>query len=283
MFIAGMITSACITTHNSQRVTTTAVIPIIASMKTIDRELLDNYVHAKYLTTQKVGPLRIYNYTGKCNSHSEWTPVTLRMRGFIIEDATNTIIAQPMPKFFDMDKQMNIDWSKLLRIEEKIDGHLGVLFNYHGQWMISSRGRLDSFTATVASKLLYSDAYDLSALPTSITYCVEVVHPDLRVVVPYDNAELRMLCAFDTATGNEIDQQQLLLFSQSCHMRLPQRHEPATLGMLSRLMHAASSSSSIAEGFVLCFEHGFRLKAKLPRYLQLLTARHQRQHSLSKE
>lgn len=62
---------------------------------------------------------------------------------------------------------------------EKLDGSLGVLFNYQDAWKVVTRGSFTSEQSQEALKM--AKLRDLSRLDTSRTYLLEIIYPTNRV------------------------------------------------------------------------------------------------------
>ena len=89
--------------------------------------------------------LTIWNYAAKVQYEKLWDDVTLRCRG-LITDENGKIIIQPFKKFFNYEEVVNEipTNNDYVYVQEKIDGSLGILFFYEGEWIMSTRG---SFTS----------------------------------------------------------------------------------------------------------------------------------------
>ena len=87
-------------------------------------------------------------------------------------------------------------------VYEKLDGSLGILYWLGDEPYIATRGSFESPQAQIATELLR--AYDLSGLDRRRTYLFEIIYPENRIVVNYDDRrELVLLAIIDTATGRE--------------------------------------------------------------------------------
>jgi RNA ligase len=69
-----------------------------------------------------------------------------------------------------------------------MDGSLGILFNYEGEWIMATRG---SFTSEQAIKGLeiVKSKYFLDSWFKEYAYLVEIIYPENRIVVDYGNVE----------------------------------------------------------------------------------------------
>jgi RNA ligase len=122
-------------------------------------------------------PLLIWNYTAKAAYNRIWNEHTMMCRG-LITTTEGLIVARPFPKFFNVE-----EWTGALAKEipaepfevyEKLDGSLGIVFNYDGRWMISTRGSFESDQAIEGAAILAE--IDTSRLDTSCTYLTEIIY-----------------------------------------------------------------------------------------------------------
>lgn len=83
-----------------------------------------------------------------------------------------------------------------------MDGPLGLLFCYRGQWRAASRGSFVSRQTHLADQLLRSQYSD--PLDSSLTYIYDLIHPDNHVLVAYKSrAEMVLLEAYQK-DGSEV-------------------------------------------------------------------------------
>lgn len=146
-------------------------------------------------------PLTIYNYTDKVQWESLWDEVTLMCRGLVVDDLGH-VVARPFKKFFNLSEGRTVCTDDYV-IFDKMDGSLGVLFFYGGNWIFSSRGSFTSDQAIKGRELLDS-VCDYNLLDKNNTYCFEIVYKENKIVVDYGDFEGCVLTAvFNTQTGEE--------------------------------------------------------------------------------
>jgi RNA ligase len=207
-------------------------------------------------------PLSIYNYTQATQYESKWDEVTLMCRGLVLDDAGN-IIARPFGKFFNYEEVYNQVPTKgdYVYVQEKMDGSMGILFYYEGEWIMATRG---SFTSDQAVKgmEIAKRLFNLDAFEKSITYLCEIIYPENRIVVNYENDERMVLlgCIDCSLDGIEVNVHIPYYMNNFDVVKKYNFDDYSTLkGMIS----------NNAEGFIVRFSNGDRMKIKGEEYLRL--------------
>jgi RNA ligase len=155
----------------------------------LTKNILDAYVNEGWLIRQSHPslPLSIYNYSQATQYEGKWDEVTLSCRGVITDDETGEVIVKPFSKFFNYEEVPNeVPWlsSEYVYIQDKMDGSLGILFNYHGEWIMATRGSFTSEQAIRGLQILKSK-YILDVFEPSVAYICEIIYPENRIVVDY--------------------------------------------------------------------------------------------------
>jgi RNA ligase len=100
-------------------------------------------------------------------------------RGVITDDLTGKIIIKPFSKFFNYEELRidDIPWetSRCIYIQEKMDGSLGILFNYAGEWILSTRGSFTSDQAIKGLEILKSK-YNLDSFNPLFSYILDIIY-----------------------------------------------------------------------------------------------------------
>lgn len=165
----------------------------------ITKNLLDKYVEEGWLIKQghPTLPLSIYNYSQNTQYEKHWDAVTLSCRGLITDDETGEVIVNPFNKFFNYEEvPSQVPWlsSDYVYIQNKMDGSLGILFNYKGEWILATRGSFTSDQAIRGMQILKSK-YALRSFEPSVAYLVEIIYPENRIVVNYNEDKIVFLGA----------------------------------------------------------------------------------------
>lgn len=117
-------------------------------------------------------PLTIWNYTEEVQYGNKWDEMTLSARG-LVTDEFGTIVARPFKKFFNMEEGKHTPTSDF-EVFEKVDGSLGIVFNYKDEWLIATRGSFTSDQAIKGKEML--DRYPTEKLDKNKTYLFEIIY-----------------------------------------------------------------------------------------------------------
>lgn len=224
-----------------------------------DNGLLHKQFHPTY-------PLIIWNYSPRVQYEKLWTPLLMRCRG-LVTDIEGNIIARPFNKFFNYEEYLKNSPEMIpnesFEVFEKMDGSLGILFNYKNEWIMATRGSFTSEQAIEGMGILVNN-YDTTELLPYNTYLFEIIYPENRIVVEYDKKMLVLLAAFETKTGDEIPYENLVWYSKMCGCPIVRKYNG--LNNYSELKLLVENNK---EGFVIRFKNGFRMKIKGDEYCRL--------------
>jgi len=207
--------------------------------------------------------LTIWNYTPKVQYEKLWDNITLQCRG-LVTNSEGKIIARPFKKFFNYEEHKPEDIpNEEYVVYEKLDGSLGILFNYKGEWILATRGSFTSSQSIKGKKIL--DRHDISAWRKDNTYLFEIIYPENRIVVDYgDEEKLVVIGGVHTETGEEIPDSSLF-WTQDSGFEVVTTYK--TWGEGYDLLKEEISKDK--EGYVIRFKNGFRMKIKGEEYKRL--------------
>ena len=164
------------------------------NLETLNRYYKDGLL---YKQTHPSLPLTIWNYTEKVQYEMLWDDVTIQCRGLVTDDA-GSIVAKPFPKFFNYEEVIDkgvIPWdSEYIYVQEKMDGTLGILFNYKDEWIMATRGSFTSDQAIKGLEIIKRN-YDLNKFVKEVAYLCEIIYPENRIVVDYGDERIIFLGA----------------------------------------------------------------------------------------
>lgn len=205
--------------------------------------------------------LRILNYTEKAQYEQLWNPVTTQCRGLIV-NSENKVIARPFDKFMNYGQNQA---DKLLMdypivATDKMDGSLGILWDYEGVQGIATRGSFTSEQAIHAT-LVWQAKYGFSVAP-EWTYLFEIVYPTNRIVLNYGEMDELVLLGV-----RDIEEGSVLLPKDVVTWRGPR----AATYHYKTLREALEAPPRLnAEGYVVYFpDLDYRIKIKQEDYIIL--------------
>lgn len=185
------------------------------------------------------------------------------------------LVSLPFEKFFNLNENpltMDLDLSQVEFIHDKRDGSLISTYYHEGMLRLKSKTSISSDQALDAMRLLNTDS-DLHYLTTQFTekdctVTFEYTSPDNRIVLPYNDHELRVLGARSNLDGSYVDYEELYdVFGD--YMVDDHTHavdDPA------EFVETIPEMTGI-EGFVIGLASGQRIKIKTTEYLTLHRAK----------
>ncbi len=194
-------------------------------------------------------------------------PYALECRGLKF-DSLGNLIARPFHKFFNLGEKefpQDIDFSAPHRVLEKRDGsmiHPCILGD--DLVFMTRKGKTDH--ADLALAHATDGALDLcsNALSTGITPIFEFTSPLNRVVLGYETPELTLLAARHTHAGNYLTHDELGAMANEHGVSLVADFDPIV--NISTFTSQARALEG-AEGYVIVFDTGHRLKLKADAYV----------------
>ena len=229
-------------------------------------DILEKYYNDGLLHKQihPTKDLTIWNYSPKVQYEKLWDDITIQCRG-LVTNSKGDIVARPFKKFFNYEEHKPEDIpNEHYEVFEKMDGSLGILFNYEDEWIMATRGSFTSPQAIKAKEIL-DKKYDISPLRKDNTYLFEIIYPENRIVVDYGNEEkLVALGAIHTETGDEASYDALFTMSGLGFeiVRLWKTWDEDWKTLQKEI-------SKQNEGYVVRFKNGFRMKIKGDEYVRL--------------
>lgn len=221
---------------------------------------LEQYSRTGHLFKQNhpILPLSIWNYTPEVQYREIWDDITLQSRGLVTDNEGN-VVARPFKKFFNIEEGKH-NPTEEFEVFEKMDGSLGVLFNYKDEWILATRGSFTSEQSKKGYELLKK--YPIEKLDKNNTYMFEILFTENRIVVDYGDYEgLVLLGAFNTKTGEEVPYSELKSLEGFDVVKKYDGIKDYTT--LKDLV------DNNAEGFVVRFSNGERMKIKGKEYIRL--------------
>jgi len=215
-------------------------------------------------------PLTIWNYSESVQYEKKWDEVTIQTRGLVTDNEGN-VVARPFKKFFNYEELTPEQIpNEYFDVYEKMDGSLGILFNYNGEWILATRGSFTSEQSIKGRQLL--EKYDYNRLNPNYTYLFEIIYPENRIVCSYDFEDLILLGMVHTETGDEVN----IHLTDNEDIRF--KNLLNNLGFKIVTLYKTwgegfdvlkNEISKDKEGYVIRFKNGFRMKIKGDEYVRL--------------
>ena len=234
-------------------------------------ETLEQY-HEQGLLRKQTHPnhdLTIWNYSTKVQYERLWDDITVQCRG-LVTNGSGAIVARPFHKFFNYEELTPEQIpDEYFDVYEKMDGSLGILFNYKGEWVLATRGSFTSDQSVKGTELLQK--YDYNKLHPDYTYLFEIIYPENRIVCQYDYEDLVLLGMIHTETGYEVsihsgDDKDIRFKNMLNNIGLNIVKKYDGLRDYTFLKRMVGDNK---EGFVVRFSNGSRMKIKGEEYLRL--------------
>lgn len=236
-------------------------------------EILNRYIDEGWVekTNHSTFPISIYNYTRIAQTEKKWDDITLQCRALILDNEGN-VVAKGFNKFFNFEELSPTEIpNEPFEVFEKMDGSLGILFNYNGEWILATKGSFSSDQAVRGLEILKKYKYE--RLIEGFTYLFEIIYPENRIVCSYDFEDLILLAVIDNKDGYE-----LKIHDDNIHLGGNRfRNIYNNLGFklvkkydgISDYKTLKSIIKDNQEGFVIKFESGYRMKIKGEEYVRL--------------
>jgi hypothetical protein len=227
-------------------------------------EILEKYYNEGWLIkqTHPTKDLTIWNYSRATTWEDHWDEITLMCRG-LVTNSEGKIVARCLPKFFNWEQLVNVNYpipNEPFTMTDKMDGQYGGLFYYDGEWILTSRGSFESIYAKRGFELLQK--YDYEKLSTDYTYIFEIIFKEGRIVLKYNFEDLIMLACINIETGKETS-----IYDKGFEglgFTLVTQYDG-----INDFNAIKTMISPDAEGYVIKFKSGFRMKIKGDEYCRL--------------
>lgn len=229
------------------------------------------------IKSKQEGDLAIFNYSFDCRFEE---PLVQEARGIILNVRTCEVVCWPFRKFGNHTEPYadEIDWS-CARVLEKIDGSIVKLWfdRTTDHWQFSTNGMIRAEQAMVedapclsyAQVIRRADNYaqiPFDSLDPSLTYIFELVSPDTRVLIKYDDTTLYHIGTRNNLTGEESETDIGIQKPRS----FPLTSLADCLRAATELNAACTHVDEVEkEGFVVVDGHWNRVKIKSPDYVMM--------------
>ena len=185
-----------------------------------------------------------------------WNDTLIQCRGLVLDDK-GRVVAKPFKKFFNIEENKHIPSDEFV-IHDKLDGSLGILFCYEGEWIMASRGSFTSDQAVKAQEILDNTTGWKCVVNKNYTYLFEIIYKENRIVIDYgDDEKLVLLGLVSNLDGVE--------YTADCIKQdvfeIPYQYNYSNVECLKTQNYVNK------EGFVVTYNNGQKVKVKLDWYL----------------
>jgi len=226
--------------------------------------------------------LMLLNYTGQAHNflheiEGGWTPVLRQLRGLIVRyDGTPRMVSRGFEKFFNynelhecsiegLTEKFGADTKFLAR--EKADGHMIEYFVHNGELCASTRGKFGTASSDLATDMFTLESFNKvqAIVPERelMTIVVELVHPDTRVHVDYDDSHLYLLALFDKEGNRYSHSEMRRVGLLNLDFTLPEAQKMSLNDMIAEINDRSVVNN---EGWVMDFD-GYLVKFKYISYI----------------
>jgi hypothetical protein len=203
-------------------------------------------------------------------------PLVCACRGAVVElmpSGKFELRAYAFDRFFNVGETYaaEIDWSTA-RVAEKYDGSLIKLFNYKGEWIVSTSGSVGGASEVGTTGRSFEElfwatfnevGYERADLRKEFVYIFELCHRDNRIVVDYETPILPLLAVRDsTQNFKELDTKYF-----KNYFMVAQTFDLRSQEAVTQFVNDASRGT--AEGVIIVDANGNRQKDKSNVYCQL--------------
>jgi hypothetical protein len=242
------------------------ILPFDLFKRMLDEGYIRSQVHPLY------PELVIFNYTEAAQFDRVWNAATNVCRGLIVklDGATLTedaeVVARPFNKFHNLNTayapetmEENLPAEAPL-VTTKLDGSMGIVYLYDGEYWVATRGSFDSDQARWATQW-YRARYEPS-WPADVTPVCEIIYSANRIVVDYDFEGLVLLSMIDNETGRELPRVDVELWAGVNGLEVVKKFDKT-------LAECAAENTPGEEGYVLSYSNGVKVKVKFEEYVRL--------------
>jgi RNA ligase len=239
----------------------------ILNVAILEELIKDGYISRKMHNDY---PLAVLNYTPQAqyDPNLVWNTEMNLSRGLVYNIDTLQVIARPFAKFWNFSDSRHIETmpenlpNEIPLVLDKLDGSLGILFEWDGKNHVATRGSFHSEQAEWATKWLRSNHPGL-ILPLNYTLVTEIIYHENKIVIDYDFEGLVLLSIVGIFTGKEQSRGEIENYSRATGFDLVKEYDKSLSEMLAE-------NEKNREGYVLTYPStGLKIKVKFDEYVRL--------------
>ncbi|MNN20292.1 RNA ligase [compost metagenome] len=231
-------------------------------------------VYTKYDETEN---RVLFHYNPIPTYSDDWNELTKVSRGIVIDLDDYSIVVHPYNKFHNLGEKEHLLRENLpneeYEVASKLDGSEGILYPLKdGTGLkIITKGGFNTEQGQFGTKILhnkYGEQANVilkSKLYKNLTFVFEILyaHDDKnRIVVAYDEPDLRLIGIRDLVSGEELPYSSVITMAKNLGFKSTELHD-ITLDQIDELKEKMENF----EGWVVRFNSGLYVKVKCSAYL----------------
>ena len=179
-------------------------------------------------------------------------------------------MARPFKKFFNLNDIPETEIANLPNeipeVSDKMDGSMIILYYHDNKYKCATRGAFNSPQAQIATKIVQEKYSNVKFCDfKNMTFVFELICPEDRHVVIYNETDLYLLGLVDNQTGEEISYEQTAQIATKLGLKIPYVSKKS----FDDVHIEISKNQENKEGFVLRYSNGLRVKLKTEEYCRL--------------
>jgi len=212
------------------------------------------------------GDLELFSYSLQCQFERSWNQYNLLARGLVLCPKKEKVVALTYPKFFNYGECSPYIPNESFITTGKMDGSLGIIYFWNNEWQVNTRGSFQSEQAIWAKNWLNKNI-NKTMLKPGVTYLVEIIYKENKIVIPYDYEGLVYLTSYSEKGYEPVDYDGLSkIFMKKAGFLLTTVHSYQSI---EEMVEIAGKLPYTDEGFVIRFESGYRIKIKSDDYVRI--------------
>lgn len=224
-------------------------------------------VSSGLLDTKIEEDLQLFDYSRETTFTKSWDLYTLSCRGLVLDLKEKKIKGYCLPKFFNLGEfGFNIEElpKEPYEVFEKCDGSLGIAYIYDGRWKVNTRGSFSSDQAIWATNWLNDNKVPIQ-IGQNRTLIFEIIYPENRIVVDYRGWSGLVLLAW-YQDGEERPLEAIVDELAGTPIRVVASRP---FDSIEDIIKVCEDLDHNAEGFVVRFASGTRIKIKGSKYCEV--------------
>lgn len=241
--------------------------------------VLNEYAPKELVEVKEKGDLRLFDYSRKTQLEGHWDEVTKVCRGIIVDIRNEEYVALPFPKFFNLGEHSEDQIPPLheekatglfarATVTEKMDGSLGIVYHYDGEWHASTRGSFESDQAKWATQFIREN-WKFNPYHEEYTFLAEIIYPENRIVVDYGSKrDMILLGMINRDLKDEVSPSAAAREAKVLGAPFVNVHQFTDI---DDILEEAKAKDHNSEGWVIHWpdRHDFRIKVKTPEYVRM--------------